>query len=601
MSRRFLVVAVLMIHTGLLAWSAYRYSPTFDEPAHLVAGISHWQLHRFELYRVNPPLVRMVAALPVLMVGYESDWRGFNDFPGARVELAAGRRFTDANGDRIVWLMTIARWACLPFSLIGAGICYFWARDLYGNVPRVLAILLWCFSPDILAHGSLITPDVPATALGVAACYAFWKWLNQPGWLKTIGSGSLLGFAALTKFTLLVLYPLWPVVWLMYRVGKREKMTLRRWGRELGMLAVATVVSLNVIDLGYGFESPLKPLGEFEFASELFGGAKAEGLSGNRFRGTWLERLPIPFPENMVRGIDAERKDFERGAFESYLRGEFSRVGWWYYYLYGLVIKWPLGTWLLVLLAALSRLSRAGTSAQRRDEFVLLAPLVVITIFVSSQWGLNQHVRYVLPMFPFALIWVSQVARQSRRAVRVAALVAVTWSLGSSLWIYPHSLSYFNELVGGPLGGHGHLLNSNIDWGQDLSFLKQWTKENPEARPLYLVYFGSVDPVRLGVDYQFPELEASANGRPKTKLKLDAGWYAASVNFVRGYAWNAPSGSGGPIWLPKNACTGLLLRKPKATAGYSIFIYHISATDANQVRPELGMRELTVSRKERRE
>jgi hypothetical protein len=60
---------LLAVQAALLAWSAYIHSPTTDEIAYLPAGISHWQFGRFELYRANPPLVRMVAALPVLPRG----------------------------------------------------------------------------------------------------------------------------------------------------------------------------------------------------------------------------------------------------------------------------------------------------------------------------------------------------------------------------------------------------------------------------------------------------------------------------------------------------------------------------------------------------
>lgn len=57
---------LLLMHAGLLAWSIPRHSPTIDEMGHLAAGLSHWEFGRFDLYRVNPPLVRMVAALPLM-------------------------------------------------------------------------------------------------------------------------------------------------------------------------------------------------------------------------------------------------------------------------------------------------------------------------------------------------------------------------------------------------------------------------------------------------------------------------------------------------------------------------------------------------------
>ena len=172
-----IAVACLAVHVCLLAWGAYRHSPTYDEPAHLAAGISHWQSGRFDLYRVNPPLVRMVAALPVMLAGTQTDWIRRSET--LRSEFRVGCDFMRANGKRSFWLVTLARWGCIPFSLLGGVVCFAWARDLYGPSAGVLATGLWCFSPNILAHGQLVTPDVGAAATGLAASYAFWRWLRQ--------------------------------------------------------------------------------------------------------------------------------------------------------------------------------------------------------------------------------------------------------------------------------------------------------------------------------------------------------------------------------------------------------------------------------------
>lgn len=198
------VAAIIAIHTLLLGYSAHVHSPTLNEPAHLVAGLSHWKFGRFELYRVNPPFVRMVAALPVLAVGYEEDWKQFYEAPGARPEFIMGNDFVAANGKRSFLLFTIARLACIPFSWIGAISCFLWARDLYGRPAGVFAATIWCFEPNILAHASLITPDAHATALGLAACYTFWRWLKNPTWIQTALTGVVLGLAELAKTTLIV-------------------------------------------------------------------------------------------------------------------------------------------------------------------------------------------------------------------------------------------------------------------------------------------------------------------------------------------------------------------------------------------------------------
>jgi hypothetical protein len=551
-----LLGSIVALHVALLAWSALVHSPTLNEPGHLAAGVSMWQFGRFDVYRVNPPLVRMVAALPVLAAGVETDWSRFTEGVGARPEFSLGEDLVAANGERSMWLITLARWGCIPFSLLGAWVCYRWASELYGSVAGLLALTLWCFCPNILGHGALMTPDCAATALGAAACYTFWRWLKAPTWEHTLTSGLVLGVAELAKTTLVVFYPLWPLMWLVYRWGNwrqcrrlapQDEQTSRgaRWllwwrlalrgqsrreaachndcaprqfAREFGMLAVRMVIALYVINLGYGFEGSLTRLGDYRFVSAILGAQDGEEKTpsggGNRFANSWLAGVPVPLPKNYVLGIDLQRRDFEQYRHPSYLRGEFRDKGWWYYYLYALAIKVPLGTWMLIGLAAFGcRLapqdaaSRGARWLRWRDEFVLLAPAMVILVFVSSQTGFSEHMRYVLPCFPFVFIWIGRLARvldrpwwSSKRPSPPAPLprggegridarwvlaglsaAALVWSIGSSLWVYPHSLSYFNELVGGPMGGPEHLIHSNVDWGQDLLFLKGWLEEHPEV------------------------------------------------------------------------------------------------------------------------
>jgi hypothetical protein len=346
------IAVVLLVHTGLLAWSAYRHSPVLTEVGHLPAGISHWQFGWFDLYRVNPPLVRMVAALAVLLADPATDWKSYSFDPLVRSEGDVAVDFVYANGFRTFWLYTLGRWACIPFSLVGAWICYRWARDLYGLASGLVALSLWCTCPNILGNGSLIMPDVPAAAVGAGACYVFWRWLRNPNWLRAIAAGAVLGLAELTKMTLLILYALWPLLWIADRLPRWRSMVSRRWLRESCLLAAQMLIGLYVINLGYFFEGSFQRLGNYRFRSHTLTGLPTQDRTfepGNCFAGTWLASLPIPLPANYVQGIDAQKLDFERGM-QSYLHGQWSERGWWYFYLYGLLLKLPLGTWLLVFL-----------------------------------------------------------------------------------------------------------------------------------------------------------------------------------------------------------------------------------------------------------
>ncbi len=593
------LAAVLTLHAGLLAWSATRHSPVISEVKHLPAGLSHLLLARFDLFRVNPPLVRIVAALPVAAMSPATNWERYDTSPLFRSEDRVAQDFLAANGPRSLRLFTFARLACIPFSILGGYICFRWARELYGAASGFTALVLWCFCPYILGHASLITPDAHAAAMGVTAYYVFWRWLNGPDLGRSVVAGVVLGLAELTKFTLLVFYPLWILTWIIYRLSEQGEGSAKGWFREGGKLAGILCLSLVVINCGYGFEGSFRPIGEFQFQSRLFSGRDE---IGNRLAGTWLASHPVPLPANFVQGIDTQRLDFERGL-PSYLHGAWSEHGWWYYYLYALAIKLPLGTLGLIALSILCLFNKSYRGTWR-NEIVLLLPVVAILTLLSSQTGFGVHSRYAIPILPFAYIWCSKVARsfESRRwAVAVAGALLLGWSVCSSLWYYPHSLSYFNELVGGPLAGHAHLLDSNISWSQDLYNLKRWYDAHPDARPFHLANYGYLNPRMVGIEYDLPPVgpnsAKSKNGERFKALGPLPGWYAIDMNHLHGGRLLATDYKGG--WqIPADDdhdFTYFQHFTPVAMAGYSIYIYHVTIDEANRVRRTMGLRELANS------
>ncbi len=359
------------------------------------------------------------------------------------------------------------------------------------------------------------------------------------------------------------------------------------------------LLGLYVLNAWYAFDGTFTRLGDYRFVSQtLRGEGTPEGhrARGNRFAGTWVGALAVPLPKDYVAGIDEQKEDFEQ-LRHSYLRGEIRRGGWWYYYLYALAVKVPLGAWALILLAGILLVGRGPQyAAHWRDEAVLLAPLIVVLVFVSAETGFGHHLRYVLPIFPYAMIWISRLARSIElRQWVVASLggAALVWSLASSLSVYPHSISYFNELAGGPRGGHNHLLHSNIDWSQDLLYLKTWCDEHPEAQPFHLAYYGYTDPRIAGIDFTLPpELPPQGRAALDETSGLRPGWHAVSVQALRGMPCLIADGDGNLKRLTLGCYTYFLRFEPVATAGYSIYIYHVTLEEANRVRRELDLREL---------
>lgn len=603
--RRHLVpLTLIAIHIVLLAYSDAVHSPTENEAQHLNAGLHHLSTGSFSLYRVNPPLVKTLAALPVALTGFASDWSGYYEGPGARPEFVMGEAFVTKNGRQTFRMMTIARLACIPFSVIGAWVCFLWAKDLYGTWSGYLACCLWVFSPMINGNSSLITPDAHATALGLAACYTFWRWLLLPTWRQAIITGGVLGLAELTKTTLVLFYPLWPVIWLIYRLPHRATMTTQQWIREAGMLLLRMAIGLYLLNLGYLFEGSFSKLSDYQFVSRMLSG-NTEG-PGNRFRDSLLGTVPVPFPRDYMIGIDLQQRDFESFNRPSYLRGQYQSKGWWYYYAYAALVKAPLGTLGLLALTVAMQFSQSRVRIYPGDTLVLLLPAVVIFSVVSMKSGFSHHSRYMLPSVPFVFIWVSQLAstiphafvllskngspvrnRVFRAIPALATAFLLCWSVISSMAIYPHSLSYFNELAGGPLNGPQHLLISNIDWGQDLLFLEKWIRRNGKQTPVYLAFYNYYNPFDLAIEGIAPwpfdaQVASQAHAVPD-------GFYAISVNLLYEYPWPLRGHGKQRYRIDTRPLGHLRSIDPLARVGYSIRIFSADQVRAAYKAPELKL------------
>ncbi len=587
LSYRTLNGSILAVHLCLLLHTITVYSPTVDETSHLPAGLSYWRLARFDLYRVNPPLVASVAAIPLLLSEHRENWSWYSVKKQSRQEFTVGKQFVDLNGPNSIRLYRYGRLACIPFSLIGAEAVYWFARDIYGPMSGTVAMSLWCFSPNILGNSAIITPDVPAAGLAIFAAYVFWKWLGSPGLALALVAGLALGLAELAKTTCLILYLLWPAVWLVwhwrYRLAKD-----RSFRRELAQLLMICGVAIYVTNLGYLFDGSFLLLRDYQFASQTLGGPTASLLEpGNRFQNSILGALPIPFPADYVYGIDLQRLDFE-GRRWSYAAGIQQFGGWWWWYLYAMAVKTQMGTMLLILMAGVVPVTVTSSlrSPRVRGDWLVLVPALCVLILVSSQTGFSRYFRYVLPAFPFVYVWIAQVAQPcllQRKAWVVCIVASLACNILSCAMVHPHHLAFFNEISGGSINGHRHLLDANVDWGQCSLELKRWldarahTRQDDHPDDLYLSLFAveyCMNPRNLGI-YGKP-IPASID--PNSELKrpypleeLPPGLYAISVNHLHAYRH---LDEGEPD------CSEFLKLQPIATIGYAIQIFQLPVSDS---------------------
>ncbi len=554
----FLMIAVLLaVHLGFTVATARTLSVTHDEYWHLPVGILNLRTWRFDYEPLNPPLTRLAsgAATSIAMP----------DCYQGPVELSSdptsyGLKFLRLTGERHQHYFIPGRVANVAFSLIAGIILAAWSWQWWGPVAACMTTLLWCTEPTILAHSSLVTPDAGLTCLTLALWYSLWCYFRRPGLLLAFVCGLVLGLAQLTKYTAVILVPLICLVWLTWFVT-RNKQQIRSRLELAGHLGVMLLVALLVLNLGYGFEGIFSTLNQVQPRS-----ATVTGWLG---RWPMLGQIPLPAPKSYLIGMDAQKHVME-SQHPVFLDGVWSVQGFRFYFFWALIYKLP-HVWQATCIGGFLRGFRRRSSPSLRGQVCFIALPAAVLMGTASLSGMQLGIRYILPIYPFLCLLAGScfsVAAggslgRGQRWVMMAVVLLAPWSLRYQ----PEHLAYFNELAGGPEGGASHLLDSNLDWGQDLLELKQYVEKHADRR-WGIAYFGSVPPGELGLQYDLPP---SRQPRP--------GSYAISVNYVQGrpHVVFDEQGRAQPVGLDEYGYFRAFT--PTKRIGASILIFHVRPTD----------------------
>lgn len=426
----FAAAGVVVCFLALAVRGVWGQDPTTDERHYFGVGREILRTHEWATpgARLHPPLAYYVNSLPLFWVG-------------------------DSSPDDRLALLLCRVTSLVVFGVPLLAVVFRWARELYGDAAGLVALGLTAFSPTLLAHAPLITPDLPLTATGVLALYLFRRGGHGAG--RPWPWGLALGLCLLTKGSA------WLFVWAVVADGgltawrRRDRAILLRLAGGL-LLAYATLL------LGYGFNGLLDAGGK---AGLL---ARAPDLLPARLAARAAAPfLPLPYLQSMATQLSAGWR-----GWESYLLGEVSRQGWWYYFLVALAVKETI-PFLLLVVASLAVLpwSRAG-----REELFLLLPVLVF--FVCFSLGKVQiGIRYVLPVFPLLAILASRLTLRRERWMRALLGVLVLAHSTLAVRACPDFIAYFNELAGGPANGYRWLADSNLDWSQNRSRLLAYASE----------------------------------------------------------------------------------------------------------------------------
>ncbi len=534
--------ALLLILVGCGVWSASRMSATFDETAHLPAGITYLDRWDFRHNPEHPPLAKAWAALPLWFSGAARPDYGSPHWIGSHVPPGDPRRsradqwkfgfelLNGGIGDPVrrdpSRLLFPARVAMLVPAILLCLLVQAWAGELWGRRGGLLALGLCALAPATLAHGSLVTTDLSAALGFAAALFAFRRFTKAPGAGRAILAGAALGGALLVKYSTLLLGPILAVlavVWAVFGDGAAGSRGRRAGAAAAGLLA-AFATAFVVLWAGYGFR--------FSAVSDPGYRLEWESVEPDdpASRAILAARDLRVLPEAYLFGLAYARGGAARRL--AFLDGEESLVGWWRYFPEAFLLKTPLAFLGLLLWSAASGIRRARG---RSLEGWTLALPVAFYLAVSMAGNLNIGHRHLMPVYPLLFVAAGRAASffEGPRGRAVAAWALVAGCAASFAWTTPRYLSYFNALGGGNRGGWRHLVDSNVDWGQDLPALRSWVDRNG-GPTVHLAYFGTGDPKAYGIPYRKVKLvhdfrPAEPSSRPSSGDLL-----AVSVTLLQG-------------------------------------------------------------------
>ena len=589
------VILLLALFAAQAVLSMRQKSVTTDEMVYITAGYYHLQTFKFDFNNTNPPLPKILAALPLLVLNptlpaMDSDpalWNEIKQWQYARSFMYENR--VDAD--------TMLFWARVPIVILGIilGVFVFlWSYQLYGRQSGLFALFLYALSPNILAHTRLATQDLALTAFMFIAAYSFWTFVHRPSLIKLFWCGLTFSAAALSKTTGFFLAPMALIysailvlngsqlgIWNTLPIVKHVNPVRVRL-RQLVSFAIAFagigVIAILLLNAGYLFQGSFLPIAEFVPVERILAKFNIESGLIIGLMDT-ITRIPSPFPAPFMQLLEFQASRVAHGN-TIYLAGEISRAGWWYLMPIALLIKTPIPL-LLILAIALYQLVRSGTlSSAEWLAVTVISFVIALFMYLKS---VNIGLRYVLPIFPFLHVLASRMVRDEFKPkfwVNAGLVVMLIGYAFGTLRIYPHYLAYFNEFIGGPRNGYKYLADSFLDWGQDLKGLKIYLDEN-DIKKIKLAYFGSADAGYYGIDYDYLPSVGLAPRVPGDKwwyelkkseelppLELAGGRMAVSATLLAG------------VFLP-GYYSALRDFEPVDQIGYSILIYDLGKQEPN--------------------
>lgn len=587
----------------LLAWYLFTAlsavatkSGTMDEAYHLAAGHCYWKLGDFRMQPENGNLPQRWAAIPVVALGYKFPRLDQDSWINSEMDVIGDEFLYGLGNDD--WMLMWGRAMIALLGLALGALIYVWTRHMLGRLAAFISLTLFAFCPTMLAGAAFVTSDMAATLFFMASLGALWKVLRRVTVTWLVISCLTTGLLFVAKYSAVMLIPMMLLLVAVQLVsphpvllafGRRVREVHSRWRRlgvQIGVLAAHALVTWVVIWGFFNFrylmfaevtvgrdapDAPLRVLDHPRYAWDVI--LKPERGLIDRLSLYGLEWHALP--QAYIYGfIHTYHFALERRAF---LNGHYSKQGFPEFFPYCLLVKTPLPLFALMFLGLLAlALDWHGGSARAPAErraamFASLyraAPLIALfgvywAFAVTSHLNIGQ--RHIMPTYPpmfmlagAAALWLRApvvgslpqwgwFATHKHPAARVAVCALMALFAGESLYRWPNYLAYFNIVCGGPWNAYKHLVDSSLDWGQDVPALKKWLDDNgldnSPGKKVYLSLFGHATPFHYKIEAEhlasFPGF--APIGIPKMP---SGGTYCISASMLWGLytsyygAWN---------------------------------------------------------------
>ncbi len=543
-----IIIVLLGIFVLLAYGSMMNNSATFDEPNYITAGYSYWLTADFRLNAEHPPLAKLIAGFPFLFLHPLPKLNTTSPFWTNAVDPVymfehqweLSSEFLYESGNDAEKIIFFSR---LPFLLVGIllGIyIYTWAKELYGSHAGLLALFFYSFSPNMLAYTQLVITDLILSAFFFITVYYFWCWRKEKKKKYVIFCGVFFGLANASKFSAIYLIPVFGILlgieWILqYRKNKniflQDKKQIQK---DIIGIIIVFGIALFILAVTYLFVNISDYLYVVSFTVD-------RSVSGHH----------------------------------NYLLGEYSTQGWWYYFIVVFFLKTPSALLLLFmsLLLFLGLFKNGKETSEvivcnenchnifylNFNELVLIIPLLFY--FIAFMFNhINIGIRHILPIYPFIFVFVSKAValefekEQTKKWWHSILVILSVWYIISTILIAPHFLAFFNEFAGGPNNGPELLLDSNIDWSQDINRMEQWINKNNLRNTT--IFYSVFTPEPSGY---------RALQRKAVSCTPHPGIFILSVNNLYDLAQKR---QGCFNWFRE--------REPTEKIGYSIFVYNIT-------------------------